>query len=190
MPRQKTSKEEILRAAFQLLREQGADVLNARKIAEQAGCSVQPIYSYFGGMEELINDLFEEARRYLSRFFTEHSDPKRLFQSAGKCHVMFAQEERNLFQFLFLSPYRRVDTFEEFYRSWAIKGVVREISTACGTSETGSEHLYMSMMLYTHGIACLIATGAAKIPFEDIHAQIDFAFFSFLNQIRKEESGK
>ncbi|QNK39409.1 TetR family transcriptional regulator [Caproicibacter fermentans] len=37
MPKQKTSKEEILRAAFRVLREQGAGELNARRIAEEAG---------------------------------------------------------------------------------------------------------------------------------------------------------
>ncbi|MVB10975.1 Bacterial regulatory proteins, tetR family [Caprobacter fermentans] len=188
MPKQKTSKEEILRAAFRVLREQGAGELNARRIAEEAGCSVQPIYSYFGGMEELMTQLFEGCRRYLYRFIEERSNPEQRFQSAGKCHLAFAKEEKNLFRFLFLSPYMKANTFEEVYRQCAVNGVTQEIKSTLGLTEAGARRLYMSMMIYTHGIACMLAAEAANLPFEDIHPQVDFAFFSFLNQIRKEEN--
>lgn len=190
MPKQKTSKQEILKAAFELLRRQGLQKMNARNVAEQAGCSVQPIYSYFSGMEELMDGLFEDCRRYLYRFIAERSDPKRLFRSVGRCHVAFAEEEKNLFQFLFLSPYMRANTFEDFYRKWAVGGVTQEIEAGLGLSKAGAERLYMSMMLYTHGIACLIATDAAHVTFEEIHPRIDFAFRSFFHQIKQEEAEK
>ena len=43
MPKQKITKEMILDAAFTLLRTKGHEAVNARSIASQAGCSVQPI---------------------------------------------------------------------------------------------------------------------------------------------------
>ena len=53
-------------------------------------------------------------------------------------------------------------------------------------SEADAKRLYMHMMLYTHGIASMIATGAADIPNEEIQGLTDSAFHAFLNQIREE----
>lgn len=43
------------------------------------------------------------------------------------------------------------------------------------------------MMIYTHGIASIIATDAAAIPYEEAHKMIDVAFWAFLARIRKEK---
>ena len=56
MPKQKITQEMILDAAFTLLRTQGHEAVNARSIATQAGCSVQPIYSCYANMSELMQD--------------------------------------------------------------------------------------------------------------------------------------
>ena len=49
-----------------------------------------------------------------------------------------------------------------------------------------SKKIYLNMMLYTHGIASMIATGAADIPYEDVQSLTDAAFRAFLDQSRKE----
>ena len=52
-PSIKTSREEIVRAAFEIVREQGADALSARAVAKALGCSTQPVMYHFGSIAEL-----------------------------------------------------------------------------------------------------------------------------------------
>ena len=44
------TKERILKAAAEVVRKEGAEALNARRIAAEIGCSTQPVYSQFRNM--------------------------------------------------------------------------------------------------------------------------------------------
>ena len=50
MPTKKRiQREDILKAAVQVIRREGPSALTMRRIAAQVGCSTQPLYSEFGG---------------------------------------------------------------------------------------------------------------------------------------------
>ena len=53
-PRVKITKDDIIKTAVELVRENGAESLNARAIALALDCSTQPIFSNFKTMEELF----------------------------------------------------------------------------------------------------------------------------------------
>ena len=52
-PKVKVQKEEIVRAAVEIVRKQGMAALNARTVAAALGCSTQPVFSNFAAMEDL-----------------------------------------------------------------------------------------------------------------------------------------
>ena len=52
-PKIKITKEDIVRTAVEIVREQGDGMLNARTLAERLSCSTQPIFSNFRTMQEL-----------------------------------------------------------------------------------------------------------------------------------------
>ena len=79
MPKQKITKEMILDAAFTLLRTKGHEAVNARSIASQAGCSVQPIYSCYSNMPELMEELFVYTQQYLTEYVEKNADKNLLF---------------------------------------------------------------------------------------------------------------
>ena len=59
MPRkQSVTKEMLIDAAFDLVREKGEEELSARHLAVKAGCSTQPIFRIYRNMGEMENDLF------------------------------------------------------------------------------------------------------------------------------------
>ena len=49
----KVSKEQIIDAAVDVLRDDGFSAINARSVAKKLGCSTQPIYFSFKNMDEL-----------------------------------------------------------------------------------------------------------------------------------------
>ena len=56
-PKVKVTKEAIINAAMDIVRENGAAALNARAVAARLDCSTQPIFSNYNNMEELRADV-------------------------------------------------------------------------------------------------------------------------------------
>ena len=50
--KEQITKQIIVDGAFGLLREQGIQMVTARKLAAYAGCSTQPIFRHFENMDE------------------------------------------------------------------------------------------------------------------------------------------
>ena len=61
-PRKRIFREDILKAAVNLVQEQGATALSVRNIAAKLNCSTQPIYSEFESMETLRDELMTYVR--------------------------------------------------------------------------------------------------------------------------------
>ena len=98
-PRIKVTKENIIHTAMEIVREQGADALNARTIAAELGCSTQPIFSNFATMDQLrlavaakATTLYEE---YMGREIASGKYP--VYKSSGMAYIRFAKEEKELF---------------------------------------------------------------------------------------------
>ena len=54
MPRAtKFLKEDIIEAASAVVKKEGLSAINARRVAKELGCSVQPIFYQFENMEDL-----------------------------------------------------------------------------------------------------------------------------------------
>ena len=187
MPKQKITREWIIEAAFQLAQSRGFEAVNARSVAQSAGCSVQPIYSCYQNMEQLMEDLFEYSRRYQIEYVRKRLDPNNYFGSAGRCHIFFAQEEKNLFRFLFLSKYVKGTTLEDIYQQYEIQEVTESIEQTLSLGPESAKRLYLNMMIYTHGIAAMAATDAMPVNFKEIHDNVNHAYHAFLNQIKEEE---
>lgn len=186
MPKQKITKQKILDSAFELLRYSGHEAVNARSVAKATGCSVQPIYSYYENMSELMLDLFDHTQQFLSLYIEKNASQECYFASIGKCHIGFAKDEKFLFRFLYLSEYMNAANFEDIIRQCTRDDVTESIMSSLDLNREESKKIYLNMMLYTHGIASMIATGAADIPYEDVQSLTDAAFRAFLDQSRKE----
>lgn len=59
------TKENILKAGFLIIKEEGDNKLNARNLAKKLSCSTQPIYDSFKNM----NVFHEELVNYVRKFY-------------------------------------------------------------------------------------------------------------------------
>ncbi len=176
MPAVRFNQESVLDAALDLVRERGYDVLSARVIAEHAGCSVQPIYSQFGDMEGLMRALYAHACAWVTAYNAEHADDgENLFESNGLTHLRLAREEPQLFTFLYLSPYLGVHNLDELYQTVSQPGVEERIMELGHLSAEAAHELYLNMIVYTHGLAVLVCSGAEFS--EDVLADRVFTAF-------------
>ena len=179
MPAQRFGRESVLDAALDLVRERGYDALSARVVAERAGCSVQPIYSLFGDMEGLMRALYGHARAWVTAYNVEHAhDGENLFESNGLTHLRLAREEPQLFTFLYLSPYLGTHSLDELYRSVSQPGVEECIMELGHLGKEAAHELYLNMIVYTHGLAVLVCSGA-EFAEDELADRVFTAFKAF-----------
>ena len=155
-PKVKITKDEIIKTAVELIRQEGESGLNARSIAASLGCSTQPIFSNFKSMEELDDAIvaaaydryFEFIRRELA---SEKYPP---YKAYGMAYIRFAREEKKLFKMLFMCDREGKDLTpaEDFNAS------VEIIMNANGVTRETAELIHLEMWTFVHGVATMMAT--------------------------------
>lgn len=155
-PKAKVTEKEIIDAAVKLVRGQGNQSLNARALAQMLGCSTQPIFSNFAGMEEVRAAVISEANAlyegYLQREIDSGSYPA--YKASGMGYIRFAREEKELFKLLFM----RDRTNEPMVLSYKSDPVIEITMEATGYSYEKAERFHLEMWVTVHGIASMIAT--------------------------------
>ena len=59
-PSKKFQRDHIINATYEIVKSEGLQAINARRIAKELNSSVQPIYLNFSTMEELKNAVIEK----------------------------------------------------------------------------------------------------------------------------------
>lgn len=95
-PKFKFTPDEIIAAAFELVRTGGWPALTTRTLADKLGSSARPIYSFFKSMEALNREVVRLAVDLLYEYMTKErtGDP---WQDHGIGYVLFAYRENHLF---------------------------------------------------------------------------------------------
>lgn len=156
-PRKKVSKDDIIDASFNIVRECGIDALNARIIAKNLNCSVQPIFSNFNNMEELKKEVFDYCYKFYILHLSNINNDEKDYKKIGKNFIHFAVEEPNLYKLLFTSPVREnVNNFMENDEIYDV--VLKSIARNNDYTLEEMKSLHLKMWIFTQGIASLSAT--------------------------------
>ncbi|MDE5617119.1 MAG: TetR/AcrR family transcriptional regulator [Clostridia bacterium] len=181
MPKQTVDKTEILKVALQMVREDGFDSVNARSVARRMGYSVQPIYSYFYNMETLKEEVNGAAMHFYNEFIYSRVDKNCLLESMARANVAFAKYETNLFKLLFLQKLNGLNSFNDIYEWMGDKQATRQIAGKLSLSEEKVKDVYIMLIVFTHGVATMIATGGANISDEESASILEKAYNAFIN---------
>lgn len=156
-PKIKITREDIVRAAIEIVRRQGADAVNARTVATELNCSTQPIFSNFPTMEELRLSVREGAMEIYEDFLriavAEGRYPA--YKAQGMTYIRFAKEERELFQLLFMRDRREEAQSSEDESFDRMVAVVQQNS---GLAYEKARLFHLEMWAFVHGIAAMFAT--------------------------------
>ena len=159
----KISKEAIIDAAVDVLREGGFASINARSVARKLGCSTQPIYASFENMEELKAALTERAvskhiEYVRNSLETHHGDGNRnnagRYSSYGMGFVKFAMQEKQLFRWLYLEG-KQIGPYQN---DVLLSEIIQIIVEDYGYSEEIAKKFHQDMTYYSYGLAILVNT--------------------------------
>lgn len=160
----KVSKEAIIDAAVDVLREGGAAAINARSVAKKLGCSTQPIYLSFQSMDDLKAAMTQRAmmlhtqhvREWLhildadGSCYRQHS----YYSSYGIGFVKFAAQEKYLFRWLYLDG----EQLGSYQDDVLLPEIIAAIMNEYGYTRELAEKLHKDMAYYSYGMALLANT--------------------------------
>ena len=158
-PKVKFQKDEIVRAALEVVREKGVAAVTAREVAQALGVSTRPIFTYYDTMDQLRRDVYsaakEECRAYIERGLAQ-SIP---FLGVGLQYIRFAREQPELYKLLFLAPPGETSggAMEALKLS---QNLAREsLMRICRMDARTADRYFRDLWLVAFSFATLIVTG-------------------------------
>ena len=164
-PKIKVTKDDIINAAVDVVRNSGAQAINARTIASALNCSTQPVFSNFATMDELRLAVVEKAdilcQAYMQREVECGEFPA--YKANGMAYIRFAKEEKELFKLLYMRDRSSELIPEATEQTDKMESIIHH-NTGLGGVDAKLFHL--EMWAYVHGIATMFATGFLDLDWE------------------------
>ena len=180
-PKVKITRDDILKATIELVRESGESAINARAIASHLNCSTQPIFSNFASMDELKTAIIEYAEILYSSYMEKEKSSGEFpeYKASGMAYIRFAKEEKELFKLLFM---RGRTSAEQASENALFNQMESVVHSSTGLNSMGSRLFHLEMWTYVHGIASMHATGFLELDWELISRMLTDAFLGMKKQ--------
>ena len=171
----KVTKEQMIEAAYQMTRKNGFESVTARRLAKELGCSTQPIFRVYPGMDALKEEVREKASAEFNEKLTagllKDSQMMATLQNVGMTYLEFAVQEKNLFRMLFLEESPEGGRFEDMLYGRDLKSILLKKEGKPGApvlSLVERQYLFMQMWIFAHGMASMAVTGDLSLDEKDI----------------------
>ena len=169
-PKAKFTKEEITKAALGVVSEKGVQALTAKELGAALGTSTTPIFTVFNSMQEVQDEVRLAAMERFEEYAHKSEYIKPVFKQVGMQMIMFAKEEPNLYQLIFMSSISKAQTFDDIY---AHLGSVADecldvLQKEYELSKDNAKMLFEHVWIHTFGIGAMCATGVCDFSDEQI----------------------
>lgn len=169
-PKAKYSKEQIIEIALNVVSEKGVAALTAKELSIALQTSTSPIFTVFNSMQEVIEAVKVAAMRKFEDYAhkTEKSIP--VFKQVGMQMILFAKEEPQLYQLIFMSADNNAENFNDIY------GHLGSVADEClevlqrdyNFNFENAQKLFRHVWIHTFGIGALCASGVCNFSNEQI----------------------
>lgn len=188
-PKVKFSREEILDAAYELVRKSGRATLTARSLACALGTSTAPIFTAFESIDALTEAVKERAMTSYNAYLTEGLSHPLPFKGTGLAHIRFAKDEPLLFRFLFVENGEADPLRHYLPGDCENERMVRNtVESGYGYTTEEAKHLYNHLSVYVHGLAMLYAYGHAVFDDGDVDRMLSEVFLALKNSKEMKEN--
>jgi len=184
-PKQRFTPQDIIDAAFQVVRKQGWEGFSARTIANELNSSTRPIYDYFNSMENIEAEVVKKILAHFVEFLSrERTGDKWLDQALG--YVLFAAEEKHLFRCI--NDEKHTPFQRQFARHhWVQLGESLSEDERFKNISAESKHkVRAARWIMIHGLSYLISNGWFKTPITEdsiLSEEIGFTLAEFLKKV-------
>ena len=173
------TKQDILNAGIQLIRENGIRSVNARSLAKSLSCSTKPLFRIYKNMEELKKDIKKELDIYYNDFMEKNMTNENRLLSQGISYIEFAHSEKMIFSSLFMNMTMAGSSLQDIIHAEWNRASIENTKALTGLSTEKAEMLFINFWLYSHGIATQIVSNDIDIPLDLVKKLLKNAFNRF-----------
>ncbi len=157
MPRQTIfTREDIIRAAYELVEDQGLHRLTARGVADKLNSSTAPVYTNFKTMGDLSREVIRQGVNLLQHYaISPHTD--HVFLNMGVGIIKYARDHRNLFRAMFLETNEYKDILTQLHHD--LLPVMDRDESLDALNPAEKDELLNKMSIVTLGIATQVCVG-------------------------------
>ena len=184
-PKVKVTKDDIINAAVEIVRQSGHQALNARTVAAALNCSTQPVFSNFNSMEQLRLAVVAKADQLCGQYIQREiaSGNYLAYKASGMAYIRFAKEEAELFKLLYMRDRTNEPPQPESALTDQMETLVFQNT---GLSEQDVKLFHLEMWAYVHGIATMFATGFLDLDWELVSKMLTDSYQGLRKQYGKE----
>ena len=180
----KYTREEIIDAGLEILRERDISAVTARAIGNKLGSSARPIFTVFENMSEVLNGIENKARAIYADYVHQGLRQNIAFRGVGQAYITFAAQEPKLFRFLFMrelsDAYGLGNILPEIDDNYA--AILKSITDRYPITTEDAIILYRHLWIYSHGIATLCASSMCCFTEEEIRNMLTDVFKALLKE--------
>lgn len=183
-PIRKVQKEDIIMTSLEILKTESMDSLNARRIAKELDCSVQPIFYNFENMEDLKNAVFAEMYNIYREYMIKGSKEEKSYKGMGLAYIRFAKDYPNYFKTIFMN---KTDLTPDLFIDNDDLGndIIKYGMEFSGFDYDKQKDFHLKVWIFTHGLATLVATKTVKISDEEIEKLLEMTVREMITGIKK-----
>lgn len=188
MPKQRITKEQLLDAALDLLKEQGPEAVTVTSIAARTGCSVPPVYTCWAKVSDMWRELEAQAAakvRFLAAEKTDGQDP---FRMTGHAFATVAADHPHLFRVFACRQRPEVKTLDELLQAEAYPAIAERLAQSLGTSTAAARKLHLQMLIFNVGLSTILTSCSLEMDPGEVFGQLDDAYRAFAVQAAEEKS--
>lgn len=183
-PIRKFQKEDIINIAYEIAKEEGFERINARRIAKELGCSVQPIFHNFSNMEELNDMVYQKIYNKYKEYMTQDKNDALAYKKMGLSYIKFAMDYPEFFKIIFMQKTNM--NKEKFIMADSISDdIIKSGQKLSGLSYDEQKKFHVKVWIFTHGIACLVATKTVKFSNKEIEELLTNTVIEMLKGYKK-----
>ena len=143
---------------------------------------------HFATIEELKRTVYAKADLYHSEYLMNmKKPPKGAALGIGMNYIRFAIEEPHLFRFLFQSDYFSGKTLLELIDAEELIPVLSAMQRALGIGLEQMKKVFLTVFLFAHGYAGIIANNSLIYDEELINSQLNQAYRGAILAAQEEE---
>lgn len=157
-PKTTITREQVESAAFELLRTEGPDAITARRIAQQLGCSTQPVYTACGSMTSVKEQVELRAEQFIGQFLQRPMADEPAYVRIGLATLRLAHDEPHLFAVA--SKHMREHSSE--LPPEPVLAAMRADERLAAMSVEQLIRVNTLMTFFAQGVATLVAPGASQ----------------------------
>ncbi|MEN6349207.1 MAG: TetR/AcrR family transcriptional regulator [Syntrophomonas sp.] len=163
-PKVKFTREQIIDAAFEIAKTEGIDGITMRKIAEQMGSSVAPIYVNFKNVDELNEALIDKIISVSRQLLNEESSGNP-FHDIGRASLRFASEYGTIFRDLIMTGNSRIKVYDEKIIPSLIEEMKKDPELEGFTGDE-LKTILLKMKIFQLGLSVMVANGLLPQNYE------------------------